>query len=171
MYCSTPRLLHRPHSSPLRSKVGHTLTRLLHRPHSSPLRSKVGHTLTRLLHRPHLTPLQGDPTLIKLIRPSHPTPYSVTLIFCSFNTLRKTTCLSVYHHVCIQCTVTHIEYPTYDYKINDQVYVKADGIQRKISTPKLGPFRITDVYTNGTVRIQKGVINERINIRRLEPHF
>ena len=59
----------------------------------------------------------------------------------------------------------------YDYKINDQVYVKADGIQRKISTPKLGPFRITDVYTNGTVRIQKGVINERINIRRLEPHF
>ena len=59
----------------------------------------------------------------------------------------------------------------YDYQIDDKVYVVKDGIYRKLEAPKLGPFVITDVYTNGTVRIQRGNVNERINIRRLEPHF
>ena len=59
----------------------------------------------------------------------------------------------------------------YDYQIDDKVYVIKDGIYRKLDTPKLGPFSITDVFTNGTVRIQRGNVNERINIRRLEPHF
>ena len=59
----------------------------------------------------------------------------------------------------------------YDYEVGQQVYVKSDGIQRKLNSPKQGPFEITDVYTNGTVRIQRGHVNERINIRRLEPHF
>ena len=59
----------------------------------------------------------------------------------------------------------------YDYKIGQQVYIIADGIQRKLNSPKSGPFEIIDVYTNGTVRIQRGAVDERINIRRLEPHF
>ena len=59
----------------------------------------------------------------------------------------------------------------YDYQIGSQVYVTKDGIHRKLDGPKLGPYPITEVYTNGTVRIQKGAVNERINIRRLEPHF
>ena len=59
----------------------------------------------------------------------------------------------------------------YDYQIRDQVYIKLDGIQRKLNSPKLGPFPITDIFTNGTVRIQRGPVNECINIRRLEPHF
>jgi hypothetical protein len=59
----------------------------------------------------------------------------------------------------------------HDYQIGDQVYVINDGIQRKMDTPKNGPYPITDVFTNGTVRIQRGPVNERINIRRLEPHF
>ena len=59
----------------------------------------------------------------------------------------------------------------YDYQIDDKVYVIKDGIYRKLETPKFGPFVITDVYTNGTVRIQRGNVNERINIHRLEPHF
>ena len=59
----------------------------------------------------------------------------------------------------------------YDYQINDEVYIKREGIFRKLDNPKLGPFQITDIYTNGTVRIQRGPVNERINIRRLEPHF
>ena len=58
----------------------------------------------------------------------------------------------------------------HDYQINDQVYIIKDGIHRKLDTPKLGPFPITDIYTNGTVRMQRGAVNERINIRRLEPH-
>ena len=59
----------------------------------------------------------------------------------------------------------------YDYQIGQRVYVVCDGIFRKLDGPKFGPFPITDIFTNGTVRIQRGSVNERINIRRLEPHF
>ena len=59
----------------------------------------------------------------------------------------------------------------YNYRIGQQVYVTTDGIQRKLDSPKKGLFRIIDVYTNGTVRIQSGAVDKRINIRRLEPHF
>ena len=59
----------------------------------------------------------------------------------------------------------------YDYAVGQQVYVTSDGINRKLDRPKTGPFPIVDVYTNGTVRIRRGAIDERINIRRLEPHF
>ena len=59
----------------------------------------------------------------------------------------------------------------YDYSVGDQVYIVKDKIHRKLDGPKTGPYPITNVYTNGTVRIQRGLINERLNIRRLEPHF
>ena len=53
----------------------------------------------------------------------------------------------------------------YDYQIGDQVYVIRDGVYRKLEGPHLGPYPITPVNTNGTVRIQKGNVNERLNIR------
>ena len=59
----------------------------------------------------------------------------------------------------------------HDYAVGDQVYVIRDGIYRKLEGPHLGPYPITHIYTNGTVRIQRGAVNERINIRRLTPHF
>ena len=59
----------------------------------------------------------------------------------------------------------------YDYQAGDLVYKLKDGILRKLESPKEGPYPITEVFTNGTVRIQRGMVNERINIRRLEPHF
>ena len=59
----------------------------------------------------------------------------------------------------------------YDYTVGQEVYIKNDGVQRKMDDPKQGPFTITDVFTNGTVRIQRGNVNEQINIRRIEPHF
>jgi hypothetical protein len=40
-----------------------------------------------------------------------------------------------------------------------------------MTAPKTGPYAVTDVYDNGTVRIQRGNVNERINIRWIEPHF
>ena len=43
----------------------------------------------------------------------------------------------------------HIDY---DYKVGQNVYVLADGIHRKLNPPKSGPYAITDVFTNGTVR-------------------
>ena len=45
------------------------------------------------------------------------------------------------------------------------------GILRKAEDPQEGPYKITEVFTNGTVRIQRGTINERLNIRRLRPYF
>ena len=59
----------------------------------------------------------------------------------------------------------------YDYTVGQNIYIKNDGMQRKMDSPKQGPFKITEVFTNGTVRIQHGNVNKRINIRRIEPHF
>ena len=59
----------------------------------------------------------------------------------------------------------------FDYQIGQKVYVINNDIKRKLESPKKGPYLITNIYTNGTVRIQRGNVNERINIRRLEPHF
>jgi hypothetical protein len=45
------------------------------------------------------------------------------------------------------------------------------GIIPKLATPREGPYRIVRVYTNGTVRIQRGVVASRVNIRRLTPYL
>ena len=47
----------------------------------------------------------------------------------------------------------------YDYQVDDHIYIKKDGIFCKLDSPKLGPFRITDIYTNVTVRIQRSSVN------------
>jgi hypothetical protein len=36
---------------------------------------------------------------------------------------------------------------------------------------KKGPYRITHVFANGTVRLQIGVTNDKVNIRRIEQAF
>ena len=59
----------------------------------------------------------------------------------------------------------------YDYSVGQKVYIVRDKPYRKLDGPKLGPYEITQLYTNGNVRIQRGSVNERINIQRLEPHF
>ena len=58
----------------------------------------------------------------------------------------------------------------HDYKVGDKVLVEKPGIIRKMSSPRDGPYKITKIYTNGTVRILRGAINEQINIRRLTPY-
>ena len=60
---------------------------------------------------------------------------------------------------------------TYDYAIGDQVYLEMTGIYRKLDYWKHGSYRITELFTNGTVRLKHGQVNERINIRRLKTHF
>jgi hypothetical protein len=44
---------------------------------------------------------------------------------------------------------------TYEYKIGDQVLLETPGILRKLSTPRTGPYPVTNVYKNDTIRIQK----------------
>ena len=48
---------------------------------------------------------------------------------------------------------------TYDYAIGDQVYVEMTGIYHKLDYRKQGPYRITEVFKNGTVRFQRGQVN------------
>jgi hypothetical protein len=57
----------------------------------------------------------------------------------------------------------------YEYKVGDQVLLETPGILRKLSTPRTGPYPVTHVYKNGTIRIQKGIVSERVNTRRITP--
>lgn len=58
---------------------------------------------------------------------------------------------------------------SHDYEVGDQVYIKNNDIERKLN-PQSGSFQIIQVYTNGTVKIQRSAtVTERINIRRLHP--
>ena len=61
----------------------------------------------------------------------------------------------------------------WNYDVGDQVVIHKDdhNIIRKNEYVNEGPFVITCVFTNGTIRIQRGMVNERINIRRLSPYF
>jgi hypothetical protein len=52
----------------------------------------------------------------------------------------------------------------YEYKVGDQVLLETPGILRKLSTLRTGPYPITNVYKNVTIRIQKGIVSERWNI-------
>ena len=42
------------------------------------------------------------------------------------------------------------------------------GIYQTLDFNKHGPYRITEVFANGTVRVQRGQVNERIDIIQLE---
>ncbi len=57
----------------------------------------------------------------------------------------------------------------YEHKVGDQVLLETPGILRKLSTPRMGPYPVTKVYKNGTIQIQKGIVSERVNIRRISP--
>jgi hypothetical protein len=61
---------------------------------------------------------------------------------------------------------------SHDYKVGDKILIKKPGKHlRKLEAPRTGPNTVTAIYTNGTVRIQKGKINDRVNIRGLFPYF
>jgi hypothetical protein len=57
----------------------------------------------------------------------------------------------------------------YEYKVGDQVLLETPGILRKLSTPCTGPYPVTNIYKNGKIQIQKGIVSERVNIRRICP--
>jgi len=59
----------------------------------------------------------------------------------------------------------------FDYTMGQKVLLIKDGILRKLEDKSDGPYVITQVHHNGTVRIQRGTIKEQINVRRLSPYF
>jgi hypothetical protein len=58
----------------------------------------------------------------------------------------------------------------HNYYVGDHILQKP-GLQRKLSAPKEGPYTILKVGTNGTIKIQGGIVHERVNISRIEPFF
>jgi hypothetical protein len=61
---------------------------------------------------------------------------------------------------------------SHDYKVGDKILLKKPGKHlRKLEAPRTGPHTVTATYTNRTVRIQKGKVNERVNIIILFPYF
>ena len=59
----------------------------------------------------------------------------------------------------------------HNHAIGYQVGVEMTGIYRKLDYKKQGPYKITEVFTKGTFRVQRGQVNENINIRRLKSKF
>ena len=57
------------------------------------------------------------------------------------------------------------------YTVGQKVLLAKPGILRKMSTPREGPYEIVYVYTNGTVRIRRGPVTQRVNIRRITPYY
>jgi transposase InsO family protein len=55
----------------------------------------------------------------------------------------------------------------HEYHVGDKVLMQRTNSTRKLERPYDGPYEITEVFTNGTVAVQKGIVNERVNIRRV----
>jgi hypothetical protein len=51
---------------------------------------------------------------------------------------------------------------SHDYEVGDKILLKKTGKHlRKLEASRTGPHTVTAIYTNGTVHIQKGKVNER----------
>ena len=59
----------------------------------------------------------------------------------------------------------------HQYNPGDKILLRKEGILRKLSAPRKGPFKVSTVYDNGTVDIKKRAVKERVNIRRITPFF
>ena len=52
-----------------------------------------------------------------------------------------------------------------------KVMIRKGGHIREAEDKYLGPFIVTQVHTNGNIRIQHGTMSEHVNIRRVTPFF
>ena len=55
------------------------------------------------------------------------------------------------------------------YAIGDKILIR-NRQARKMELPYKGPYEITYVFTNGTVRVRLGTIEDRVNIRHIVPY-
>ena len=56
----------------------------------------------------------------------------------------------------------------YDYKVNDLILLDRGTLQRKLVPKRDGPYQVIRVYSNGTLKIRKGIHVQRVSIR---PYF
>ena len=55
------------------------------------------------------------------------------------------------------------------YRVGDLVSKDRNQLQPKLHRPRDGPYTIEKVYTNGTLKIRRGITSEKISIRRMNP--
>jgi cation transport regulator ChaB len=53
----------------------------------------------------------------------------------------------------------------HEYKVNDQIL-----LQKKLSTKRDGLYQVVQVYSNGTLKIRKGIYVQRVSMRRCVPY-
>ena len=60
----------------------------------------------------------------------------------------------------------------HSYSVDDQVLIILDKKEQgpKLSSPTEGPYKILKLYTNCTVKIQRGSYQEILSVRRLKPY-
>jgi hypothetical protein len=58
----------------------------------------------------------------------------------------------------------------HEYKVNDQVLLDRGILQRKLIPKRDGPYQVVRVYSNGTLKIRKGIYVQRVSIRRCVPY-
>ena len=56
------------------------------------------------------------------------------------------------------------------YSVGDKVLLERGNLQRKLAPLRDGPYKIIKVYPNGTLQIQKGIVRQRVSIRRCTPY-
>jgi hypothetical protein len=56
------------------------------------------------------------------------------------------------------------------YHVGDLVSKDRNQLQPKLHRPRDGPYTIDKVYTNGTLKIRKGITSEKVSIRRVNPY-
>jgi len=56
------------------------------------------------------------------------------------------------------------------YKVGDLVSKRRPGILPKLRRKREGPFEVIAVFDNDTIRIRRGAVSERLNIRRVNPY-
>ena len=55
------------------------------------------------------------------------------------------------------------------YKFGDLVSKDRNQIQPKLHRPRDGPYTVEKIYSNGVLKIRKGITSEKVSIRRLNP--
>ena len=59
----------------------------------------------------------------------------------------------------------------YQYHIGDKILAKKEWKAKYADSPYEGPYTVTRVSTNGTLRYQKGSVDDVINIRNVAPYY
>ena len=59
----------------------------------------------------------------------------------------------------------------HDYQIGEHVILATPGLLPKAKRPRTGPYKVTQVHNNGTITIQDGPVQQRVNIRRVTPYW